>query len=93
MNDLYKDICFATTAGNKKSKSKSAAMFVLKRAGTKTLNAFERNAAGANGVLNRQAATTYRAVSTRANYLAADRADGSYGSKELCSDFATPNEN
>ena len=79
----------STTAGNQESKNKNAAKF-KKRAGAKAVNTFERNAAGADGVLNRQAATTYRAVSARANYLAADRADGSYSSKELCRDFATP---
>ena len=42
--------------------------------------------------MNRQAATTYRAVSARANCLAADRADGYYSSKKLCRDFETPNE-
>ena len=71
-----RDLCFSTAAGNKKSKSKSAAKFE-KRAGAKAVKTFERHAAGAGGVLNRQAATTYRAVSARANYLAADRADGS----------------
>ena len=44
-------------------------------------------------MLNRQAATTYHAVSARANYLAADRADCSYSSEELCMDLATPNGN
>ena len=80
---------FLTTTGNQKSKSKSAAKF-KKRAGAKAVKTFERNAAGADVMLNRQAATTYRAVSARANYLAADRADGSYSSKELCRDSANP---
>ena len=80
------------TTRNQKSKSKSAAKF-KKRAGALAVKTSERNAAGADGVLNRQAATTYRAVSARANYLAADRADVSYSSKELCRDFATPNDN
>ena len=81
----------STTTGNRKSKSKSAAKS-KKRAGAKAVTTFERNAAGADGVLNRQAATTYRTVRAQANYLAADRADGSYSSKEPCRDFATPNE-
>ena len=82
----------STTTRNNQSESKSAAKF-KKRAGAKAVKTFERNAAGADGVLNRQAATTYRAVSPRANYLAADRADGAYSSKELCRDFAIPNDN
>ena len=84
-------MCFDHT-GNQKSKSKNAAK-LNKRAAAKAVNTFERNAAGADGVLNKQPATTYRTVSARANYLEADRADGSYSSEELCRDFATPNDN
>ena len=85
-NEMHKDICFTTTTGNQTSKNKNAAKF-KKRAGAKAVNTCERNAAGADGVLNRQAATTYRAVSARTNYLAADRADSSYSSKGLRRDF------
>ena len=92
MDDTHKDIDVSTTTGNKKSENKSAAKF-KKRAGAKAVKTFERNAAGADAVLNRQAATTYCAVSVRANDLAADRADGAYSSKELCRYFATPNNN
>lgn len=90
MDDVYKDICFPTTTDNNKSKSKSAAKFKNK-AGAKAVKTCERNAAGAVGVLNRQAATTYRTVSARANCLAADSGDGAYSSNERCRDFATPN--
>ena len=37
------------------------------------------------------AATTFRAVSARSNYLGQDRPDGSYSSKELCREFSAPN--
>ena len=40
-----------------------------------------------------EAATTYRAISARSNYLSQDRPDGAYSSKELCRDFSMPNEN
>lgn len=78
-------ICFSLepAKAGKKSKSKSAAKF-KKRAGAKAVKSFERNSAGADGVLHSGAATTFRAISARANYLASDRADGSFGSKELC---------
>ena len=77
---MHKDICFSITTGNKQSKNKSAAKF-KKRASAKAVNTFARNAAGADDVLSRQAATTHCAISARANYLAADRADGSYSSQ------------
>ena len=38
------------------------------------------------------AATTFRAISARRNDLAQDRPDGTYSSKELCRDFACPND-
>ena len=52
---------------------------------------FEKDAANSEGILNSQSATTFRAVSARGNYLAQDRPDGSYSSKELCREFAQPN--
>ena len=78
-------ICFSleTAKAGNKGKSKNIAKF-KKRAGAKAVKSFERNSAGADGVLHSGAATTFRAISARANYLASDRADGSFGSKELC---------
>ena len=40
--------------------------------------------------LTPEAATSYRALSARCNYLAQDRPDIAYASKELCRDFAAP---
>ena len=41
-------------------------------------------------ILKGEAATMYRALSARLNYLAQDRPDLSFASKELCRDFANP---
>ena len=75
-----------------KSKAAKAAKYKQKRLGAKAVKGFERNSSDENGILNRQAATNFRAVSARSNYLAQDRPDGSYSSKELCREFASPNE-
>ena len=40
--------------------------------------------------LTAESATTYRALAARCNYLAQDRADISFASKELCRDFSAP---
>lgn len=63
-----------------------------KRLGAKKVKAFERNAIGSEGILRPGAATTFRAVSARGNYLAQDRPDGTYSSKELCREFACPDD-
>jgi hypothetical protein len=42
--------------------------------------------------LNPKEATVFRALSARANYLAQDRVDIAYNSKELCREFAVPNK-
>ena len=42
--------------------------------------------------LNPKEATVFRALSARANYLAQDRVDIAYSSKELCREFAVPNQ-
>ena len=39
-----------------------------------------------------QAATDYRALSARINYLASDRPDVAYPAKELCRDFSSPTQ-
>ena len=61
-----------------------------KRIGAKTAKKIEleKNAAF---TLSPQDATTYRALAARCNYLAQDRADLSYASKELCREFNIPN--
>ena len=71
-------------------KNKSAAKF-KKRLGAKQVKSFERDAAMADGLLKANAATTFRAVSARSNYLAQDRPDGTFSSKELCREFSRPN--
>ena len=73
-------------------KAKSPAAKCKKRLGAKAVKSFERDSSNAQGLLKPQAATTFRAISARGNYLGQDRADGSYSSKELCRDFSTPNE-
>ena len=58
--------------------TKAAAKSYKKRIGAKAVKSFERNHANAKGVLSSQSATTFRAISARANFLAQDRADGAY---------------
>ena len=43
-------------------------------------------------VLEAEEATAYRGLSARGNYLSADRPDVSYSTKELCREFARPNQ-
>ena len=74
-----------------KGKGNAANKF-KKRLGAKKVKAFERNAVGSDGTLRSSAATTFRAVSAIGNYLAQDRPDGTYSSKELCREFACPND-
>ena len=63
-----------------------------KRVGAKAAKAFERvDATNKNGALSQNGATTFRAISARGNYLAQDRPDASFASKELCRDFSQPN--
>ena len=73
-------------------KSKAQANKYKKRIGAKAVKSFERNSSNSEGVLTQRSATTFRAISARANYLSQDRADGSYSSKELCREFGAPNE-
>ena len=67
--------------------------FTQKRKGAKAVKAFEKDAIGSDGKLDRENATMFRAISARAKYVAQDRADGSYSSKELCRELSAPNEN
>ena len=71
-------------------KGKAANKF-KKRLGSKKVKQFERDAAMADGELKAEAATNYRAVAARGNYLSQDRVDGSFSGKELCREFARPN--
>ena len=73
------------------AKAKGKAKF-KKRVGAKAVKQFE-HLSRAEGALSQSDATTYRAISARSNYLAQDRPDASFSSKELCRDFATPNTN
>ena len=43
-------------------------------------------------ILDPDEATAYRALSARGSYLSADRIDLSFSSKELCREFARPNQ-
>ena len=59
------------------------------RQGARKTKALEK-LQSAGPVINPAEATGYRAISARGNYLAQDRADISYATKELCRDFPTP---
>ena len=65
--------------------------FKVKRVGAKAVKAAELLAKGPD-ILTGEAATTYRALSARINYLANDRPDVQYIAKELCRDFAHPTQ-
>ena len=85
------DNSLTNTAGiHAVTKSAKANKF-KKRLGAKKVKAFEKDAAGTDGLLKADAATNFRAVSARTNYLAQDRVDGSFSSKELCREFSQPN--
>ena len=91
---LYDDSesMFAVTQASKiPNKKKAAKNFVKTRLGAKAVKAFERSAS-IEGKLNNNNCTTFRAVSARANYLASRRPEGSYSCKELCREFAAPND-
>ena len=63
-----------------------------KRMGAKKAKKLEL-AENADFTLSADDATMYRALSARCNYLAQDRADISYSSKEQCREFSIPNRN
>ena len=83
LDDLDYDFVYAVKKGNPAAKYK-------KRVGAKAVKAFEREVAS-HDLLEASDATTFRAISARSKYLAQDRPDGSYSSKELCREFAKPN--
>ena len=62
--------------------------FKQKRLGAKAAKRAEFESKGE--VLNRDEATTFRALAARANYLSSDRPECTYATKELCRFFATP---
>ena len=59
------------------------------RKGAKAVKKLERISTA--GDLSPAEATTFRALSARANYLAQDRPDVAFSTKELCREFAVPN--
>lgn len=83
LDETRSDFVFAAQKGKSTAKFK-------KRTGAKAVKAFEREV-GAIDKLGPGDATTFRAISARSNYLAQDRADASYSSKELCREFSQPN--
>jgi hypothetical protein len=78
----FADIVFANRTPPAKKNSQ------IKRARSKTVKAMERISTAY--VLNPEDATTYRALSARANFLSQDHTDVGYSSKELCKEFAIP---
>ena len=62
-----------------------------KRIGMKAAKQEERRK-NTQGALGPEAATAFRAMAARANYLALDRPDISFATKELCRCFAAPTE-
>ena len=62
--------------------------FKPKRVGAKAAKALEFDSKGE--VLTASEATLFRALAARANYLAMDRPECAFATKELCRFFATP---
>ena len=62
--------------------------FKAKRVGSKAAKALEFESKGE--ILTQSEATLFRALAARANYLAMDRPECAYATKELCRFFATP---
>ena len=60
-----------------------------KRLGAKKVRMLERTLAPGEALTDEDA-TAFRALAARANYLAADRPDLMFSSKELCREFAQP---
>ena len=74
------------------AKNKPAKKFAgPKRKGAKAVKKMER-AANASFLLDRDEATMFRALSARANFLAQDRPDINFSTKELCREFSQPNQ-
>ena len=62
-----------------------------KRDGARKVKDFERAKALEDGSLTPKSATAFRGISARGNFLSQDRPDITYSTKELCRDFAVPN--
>ena len=67
----------------------STKKFKPKRIGAKAAKKAERFES-AGEILNDAEATTFRALAARANYLALDRPECAYATKELCRFFSSP---
>ena len=65
--------------------------YAAKRQGAKAVKKMEQISDAY--LLSSEDATMFRALSARANYLAQDRPDIGYSTKELCREFARPNRN
>ena len=74
-------VCAMRTASAKKKH--------VGRQGAKAVKKIEM-AGNANDLLSPDQATTFRALAARGNFLAQDRVDISYSTKELCREFAAP---
>ena len=62
-----------------------------KRAGARATKKLEQLQSKGH-VLDPDEATAYRGLSARGNYLSSDRPDVSFSTKELCREFARPNQ-
>ena len=80
----YHRLCAAKTKPNKKHGPQ--------RQGAKRAKAMER-LTNAEGALDPEQATGYRALSARGNDLSQDRADIAYSTKALCREYSQPNNN
>ena len=73
------------------TRTKPAGNKYQKRLGAKKPKKIEL-AENAEFTLSAQDAATYRALAARCNYIAQDRPDISYASKELCRELSEPNQ-
>ena len=71
--------------------NKVSKKFVKKRVGAKAAKSAEHFISPGHE-LNAEESTQYRALAARANYLAMDRPDCAYATKELCRHFSSPNK-
>ena len=72
--------------------AKVSKKYANKRLGAKAAKAVEK-LADVGELLDAEQSTTYRALAARANYLALDRPDIGYATKELCRQFQSPTKN
>ena len=88
VNDVNAEAVGEVVAAITKSSKKN---FSQKRLGAKRVKSMDRLESEGE-ILNGEEATMYRALAARANYLALDRPDGSFTTKELCRDFSQPSK-